>query len=180
MAKENESEKLCQRQLSAERGTFGPLGTAAGNGCGSIALYHVLRLLGRPVAYHAVLAQMNREWWKSTIAGGLLGSNPCYIWNQIRRLPGIRCRFFFCLGRAKRQDAYWRMAICRAEKSHTLFLNLYFHRSGAHYTVAERRNGVFHIYNDPYHSKCLKAYYHDTGAWAMVVLGIDKREENDL
>lgn len=164
----------CQEQFSRRRGTFGPLGNAASNGCGFIALYNVRCFLGCWVPAPELLNQINREWWKSTLAGGLLGCNPLYLWKQVSRLPGVRCRILVCAGSSKSRKARWRRKLQDVDRSCDGFLNLYLHRRGAHYTAAEYRNDGFHIYNDWCRSADHEAYYQEAGALGMIVLCIKK------
>ncbi len=170
----------CQQNLPHSRGSFGPLGNVAANGCGSIALYNTLLLLGQHVTYEAVLKQMNRKWWKSTLIGGLLGSNPLYVRREILRRRGVCCRCFVYIGIFKRNLERQRERFRRMGNEYDVFLNLYLHRHGAHYSVAEYQNGVFHVYNDSCSSADHEMYYRDVKALGMIVMGIRMREENRL
>jgi hypothetical protein len=155
---------LDQRQLSNRRGSYGPLGNAAANGCGTVALYNLLQLLGQPVAYERLERQLCRHWLSATLAGGLLGSNPLYIFLLLRRLTGVRLRFhLYCGGTHPR----WM------EQEH-LFLNLYIYRIGAHYSVCEYNAGTLRIYNDPVSAQSYPEYYHRVKAHGMLVAEIIK------
>ncbi len=83
-----------QAVYASETGTFGPLGSIRKNGCGSIALYNVLQLLGYPAIYQEILNEMKRHWIRATILGGILGSKPLYLLGFLRRKKDLSFTFY--------------------------------------------------------------------------------------
>ncbi len=159
-------QKLIRSQsvFSAVPGSFGPLGNVRANGCGAIALYNVLRLLGYTVEYGELLREMRMHWPRATLLGGILGSNPFYLLGLLRRKKGLALTFY---GVRNRADAG------RVAKCHDVYLNLYLYRWGAHYTAAVyRKQGLF-VCNDP-STVDYGAYFEQVKARFMVVVGIDR------
>ena len=65
-----------QRALCESEGSFGKKGSIAKNGCGSIAAYNALKILGVSVNYKDVLARFNFH----VLNRGRWGANPFYLY----------------------------------------------------------------------------------------------------
>jgi hypothetical protein len=170
---------LNQKQLTHLRGSYGPWGNMADNGCGTVALYNLMQLLDVPVSYEKLHSHVQKHWLRATLAGGLLGSNPFYLFSQLRRLTDARLKFHIYLGG---KTPGWMPADLRtavpAGEAHLslpirrLFLNLYLYRFGAHYSVTEYKDGVWQIYNDTTSQSTYPAYYRSIKACGMLVVEI--------
>lgn len=156
-----------QHTLTRSRGTYGPLGNVAANGCGSIALYNLYQLLGYPITCEALLEDIRRKWFLRTLVAGALGTSPWYVIARLKKLPGIRLRYYWYRGRARQEQRIGR---------HSFFLYLYGYWLGAHYVAVDARGPSLIIYNDTCHSGTLSGYYQEVHALGMLVIGIDKME----
>ena len=154
-----------QHTLTTHKGTYGPLGNVAANGCGSVALYNLCQLLEYPITYEALLEEIRRKWFLRTLVAGALGTSPWYVISRLRKLPGIRLHFYWYRGKEHQERRIGR---------HSFYLYLYGYWLGAHYTVADARGPRLIVYNDPCHSGTLSGYYQEVRAWGMLVIGIDK------
>ncbi len=149
-----------QRALDPGRGSYGPLGSAAANGCGFVALYNLYVLLGRTPSAARLLEKIRRGWLRTTLLGGLFGTNPFYVLGRLRALDGVRLTWYRNVGRRK------------LPAKHAAYFIFYLYGFGAHYAVAEQQAGALLVHND-----CAAAdwreYFQKTGAWLMVVAGVD-------
>jgi hypothetical protein len=134
----------------------------AENGCGTVALYNLLQLLDIPVSCEKLRCHVQNHWLCATLAGGLLGSNPFYLFSRLRRLAGVRLRFHIYLGG---KTPGWM-------EQGRLFLNLYLYRFGAHYSVTEYKDGAWQIYNDITSKSTYPDYYRSVKACGMLVAEI--------
>ncbi len=162
--------KLIREQNSCpgKRGTFGPLGSVRKNGCGAIALYNLLQLLGYQEDYGSILADVNRHWLKATVLGGLLGMNPWFLLHYLSN-KADKAAFHFTTYRL------WNAhSALKIQEHHMAYLNLYFYRYGGHYATSAFYDGRLEIYNDG-SSQGYKEYFQSEKAVYMVVVGIDKR-----
>lgn len=160
--------KLIQSQsvFSAVPGSFGPLGSVRANGCGAIALYNILRLLGCPAEFGSLLKNMRAHWIRSTLLGGILGSNPFYLLGMLRRKEELELTFYV----VRNRSAAEQIAVC-----HDAYLNLYLYRWGAHYTAAAYQERGLLVCNDP-SAADYGDYFERVKTRFMVVVGIDRRE----
>jgi hypothetical protein len=173
---------LNQKQLTHLRGSCGPWGNMADNGCGVVALYNLLQLLDIPVSYEKLRSHVQKHWLRATLVGGLLGSNPFYLFFELRRLTGARLKFHIYLGGKTpgwmptvAQKITPPQPIPQPSSDRHLFLNLYLYRFGAHYSVTEYRDGVWKIYNDTTSQSTYPAYYHIVKACGMLVAEVVSR-----
>ena len=135
-----------QHTLTRERGTYGPLGNVAANGCGTIALYNLYQLLEYPITYEALLEDIRRKWF-------------------LRTLAGIRLGYYWYRGQERQERQMGR---------HSFYLYLYGYWLGAHYAAGDARGSRLAVYNDTCRSGCLSGYYREVRAWGMLVITIDK------
>ncbi len=154
-----------QHQLTGVRGTYGPLGNVAANGCGSVALYNLYQLLGCPVAYEELLEEIGRGWFFRTMLAGLWGTSPWYVIRRLGKLKDVRLRYYWYRGRQRQEQKIG---------CHSFFLYLYIYPFGAHYTVGDARGSRLVVYNDTCRSGCLSGYYREVRALGMLVIGIEK------
>jgi hypothetical protein len=177
---------LDQKQLTHLRGSCGPWGNMADNGCGTVALYNLLQLLDVPVSYERLHSHVQKHWFLATLAGGLLGMNPVYLFSQIRRRTGARLRLHIYLG--GKTPGWMPVALqtaVPAREPHLsppvrrLFLNLYLYRFGAHYSVTEYKDGGWQIYNDTTNNSPYPDYYRSVKACGMLVAEVmpDRKTE---
>ena len=153
-----------QYKYSDQRGTFGIFGNVKDNGCGSIALHNVLRILGYANDYGELLMEMNRIWDMAMVFGGILGSNPIYIVKYLMQYADLDFTFY-SYSNPDEADII--------SEDHTAYLNLYFYKVGAHYTASRFSAGNLQIYNDS-PSKDYKTYFEKSGSEFMLVVGIDR------
>lgn len=74
-----------QKKYSNIKGSFGPWGNLADNGCGGIALYNVLRYYNQRVDFNELVRRINKSWIFSVGMLGLLGTNPLYILYDLKK-----------------------------------------------------------------------------------------------
>ena len=154
-----------QHTLTRERGTYGPLGNVAANGCGTIALYNLYQLLEYPITNEALLEDIRRKWFLRTLAAGALGTSPWYVIRRLKQIPGIRLGYYWYRGQERQERRIGR---------HSFYLYLYGYWLGAHYAVGDARGSRLAVYNDTCRSGCLSGYYREVRAWGMLVITIDK------
>lgn len=105
------------------------------NGCGWIAAYNVLRLLGRPVPAD----QVRREMEKYLLLGGLNGT-PFYALLLYFRAKGFRTALCW------RKHSFHRQAL-----RHPASILFYLYRWGGHFAVLRPLpDGRCHFFNDVY------------------------------
>ena len=122
-----------QSAFSSEKGSFGRRGSISENGCGSIAAYNALKMLGIPEKYEAVLA----AFYRHTIWRGRLGADPFYLARFLRK-RGVRVKLY--------------LRVKKVPLTHKAYIFLYDYltgrKLGAHYAAAEYDGNAFVIYND--------------------------------
>ncbi len=159
-----------QRAMNAQAGSFGKKGSVAANGCGSIAAFNALLILGEPVCFEEVRSRFSRH----TRRQGRGGASPLYLlYFFIKRGYGIRL--------------YLKKSLKRVRKCHAAYIALYFYSLnkgiGAHYAAAEydAEADEFIIYNDDAvkmdkkRSSDFPALLRGNGAKYMAVIGIDRK-----
>lgn len=176
-----------QTLMSHRRGTFGPLGNLADNGCGVLAVHNLLTMLGIPESCEVLFRRFNRSWLVSTLLGGLLGTNLLYVLFLLKKLGCRYCGFYMRLGSGKKdreasqaaQQAEERTRACGARA----YLAVYGWSDGrghvgAHFQALEDvagESGAFAAYNTPngvYHS--FLEFQRAAGAWALIIIGYDR------
>ena len=150
-----------QRALESRRGSYGPLGSVAANGCGFAALYNLYVLLGRRPSPGRLLEEIRRNWLRTTLLCGLLGTSPWYVLRRLRALKGVRLSW------------YWNVGRRSVPERHELYFIFYIYGFGAHYAVAEQREGGIAVYNDC-GGEGWKDYLKRAGAWWAAAVGIDR------
>ena len=130
-----------QRALCESEGSFGKKGSIAKNGCGSIAAYNALKILGANVNYKDVLARFNFH----VLNRGRWGANPFYLYVYFKK-RGFRIKVFL------------RRKFDRLKYESAAYIALYTYKSksgfGAHYVAAQynEKNG-YTVYNEDYYGK---------------------------
>ena len=150
-------------RLKRKRGSFGPLGNLLDNSCGAIALFHILQLSGETVTFREVVQSMQKRWWATTLLGGLCGTNPFYLYRELKR-RGFHMTCYRVMGESPQIG------------QHSLYLNFYLHRKGAHYSVSRYEAGRLRTWNDP-DSPDHAAYRRQVGALLMLTIGLDLPKE---
>jgi len=152
-----------QKKLELKRGSYGPFGSVAKNGCGFVALYNLYVLLGRAPSALKLLEDIRRHWLRTTLLGGLLGTSPFYILSSLRALNGVHLTWYWNIGRQKLPG------------KHDAYLIFYLYGFGAHYAVAEEKDGSLLIHND-WQASNWPDYLKKTKSWTMTVAGIDQTD----
>lgn len=153
-----------QWDYPVKRGSFGVLGSIRKNGCGSIALHNLLRLLGFESRYWAVLEYFRVHCLSSTVCFGLLGSNPFFIWNYLKKLEKLKFKIYKIRNEKQAEEI---------PKDHAVYLNMYFYKFGSHYTASVFHDGKMLILNDR-SAESYGDYFKKIHAFYMITLGIDK------
>ncbi len=153
-----------QRQFPARRGTFGPLGNIRDNGCGAIAVYNVLAILGTAVPCENIIQQFCRSWVWSTVLGGVLGSNPFYVMRCLKR-AGFHTAFC-SRRRAGNHDAYIAVYLW-ANRREGL---------GAHFQALQRKEaGVLEAWNPCGVYTDFDDFFRRSGAVGAFVIGVNRQ-----
>ena len=112
----------------------GAFGTGSANGCGPVAIYNALRLLGERVQPAYVIRHLDTTG--GALVGGLLGINPKAVENAFMELEYNVNHMYL----PKNLDV-------AVKESHVSVL-AYAHNSGAHYVAIEYVDGEYHVYNE--------------------------------
>lgn len=155
-----------QHKLNHTRGSYGPLGNVSANGCGMLALYNALQLLGHDISYDGMYRHVRKYWWKTLLLGGLLGTNPIFVFGQLKRITGRRLSWKTYFG--KDNEAEWMRP--------GIYLILYLHRCGAHYAAAQQTTEQLLVYNDIRENHNLPDYYRKIRAKGMLIVRLDVDE----
>ncbi|MBQ7796181.1 MAG: hypothetical protein IJ374_06445 [Lachnospiraceae bacterium] len=73
-----------QKNYTKQRGTFGPLGSISGCGCGAVALYNVLTYFGIKTDFVTIVNRFNRLWPIATSYGGFLGTSVFHLYRELK------------------------------------------------------------------------------------------------
>ena len=76
-----------QKNYTKRRGSFGPLGSISGCGCGAIALYNVLTYFGIRTDFMTIVNRFNQKWPAATSFGGFLGTRITHLYRELKRYP---------------------------------------------------------------------------------------------
>lgn len=79
-----------QQYLDKTRGSFGKLGSIAGNGCGAIAMTNICLMEKVPMDLDKMIKLVEKN--NGTLAGGLLGMNPCMV-SKIMKKFGFKVKY---------------------------------------------------------------------------------------
>lgn len=155
-----------QTKISGRRGTYGPLGNIAANGCGSLAVHNILEYFGMAGTYGDVVRRFNRSWFRSTLCGGILGTNPWFAVRYLKKM-GLHTTVHFIYGRkAYRCEPENRQAFL------TVYLWKQHWKIGGHYQALVRlRSGRLESFNSPdriYDD--VQEFYKESGAVAMILV----------
>lgn len=114
------------------------LGTYAHNGCGIIAIYNVMQLLGTPESLGMICDEIINEG--GLMLGGILGMNP-FVIDDFFVSRGITCKGY---------SSFY--ALSKDVKEGTVILlmtlnNAYSLLGGAHFMAVQYVNGKYVVYN---------------------------------
>lgn len=73
-----------QKNYTKHMGTYGPLGSISGNGCGAVALYNVLTYFGIRVDFMSIVSRFNRYWPIAMSYGGFLGTSIFHLHRELK------------------------------------------------------------------------------------------------
>ena len=161
----------CQRDIPKEQWRYGFRSSAA-TGCGWIATYNALRLLGEPAEPEALIRYYERQLPLSHGNAGTLALAPVL--------------YFRKQGYAVEHTSRYERFDEAARRSDVSILFYYWHRKwklGAHFVAVEYRDGKFTGYNtyrnstgpDPY-GPSLEAFLRERKYFGAVLIGIRKRK----
>lgn len=172
---EEESRKYIenQKRYASRTGSYGPFGSIAGNGCGAVAVYNILRHFGIPADFKELVDTANRRWLWSQPAFGLMGTNPLYLAELLRRY-GFGTRIL-------RLDRLYTDPDCDA-----LIFAYAWKRGGklgAHYQAAfPEADGGFMLHNPHQYFSSLKELAgrkrKDEGMFAAAVIAVRNRRRD--
>lgn len=152
-----------QPYLDKTRGSFGKLGSIAGNGCGAIAMTNICLMEKKQVDLDKMIRKI-LSYCDGVLAGGALGTNPVVV-PRIMKSFGFKVKY---LGNLKSINQL---------KNYKYFIVLYTWKNkaqlGAHYQAGRLLNNQLELFNPYAVYDSVEEFKHGESAICPIVYGVN-------